>query len=162
MPEHLSHCNIDNSPPEPCDCGAGAAPAPEPAATGIERFLDTWAPHCGAPRAVFEGQFRVIVGAALGEARELAKRIERSRCAQWARWWALAHDYHAAWQPATYRRQERRRPKRDRGRDTAYKAMLCMLSTIEKGEDPEAPMHLKPHVLLEKFFDATKAQVARS
>ena len=36
----------------------------------IGGWLDTWAPHCGAPRAVFEGQFRVIL-------REIFDEIER-------------------------------------------------------------------------------------
>ncbi len=26
----------------------------------INRWLSTWAPHCGAPKSVFEGQFAVI------------------------------------------------------------------------------------------------------
>ena len=34
---------------------------PDP--TAVQRFLDTWAPHCGAPRYVFEGQFRVMLKA---------------------------------------------------------------------------------------------------
>jgi len=30
-------------------------------------WLDTWAPHCGAPRSVFEGQAKVMVGALFDE-----------------------------------------------------------------------------------------------
>lgn len=35
------------------------------AAKDIQRFLDTWAAHCGAPRKVFEGQFLVTLKRAL-------------------------------------------------------------------------------------------------
>lgn len=27
----------------------------------VRAWLDTWAPNCGAPRAVFEGQFKVLM-----------------------------------------------------------------------------------------------------
>lgn len=30
-------------------------------------WLDTWGPHCGAPRSVFEGQAKVMVGALFDE-----------------------------------------------------------------------------------------------
>ena len=44
-----------------------------PSATLLDRvnsWLETWSPHCGAPRAVFEGQFRVTI-------REIFDEIER-------------------------------------------------------------------------------------
>lgn len=36
----------------------------------VNSWLETWSPHCGAPRAVFEGQFRVTL-------REIFDEIER-------------------------------------------------------------------------------------
>lgn len=36
----------------------------------VNSWLETWSPHCGAPRAVFEGQFRVTI-------REIFDEIER-------------------------------------------------------------------------------------
>ena len=30
-------------------------------------WLDTWGPHCGAPRSVFEGQAKVMIGALFDE-----------------------------------------------------------------------------------------------
>jgi len=44
-----------------------------PSATLLDRvnsWLETWSPHCGAPRAVFEGQFRMTI-------REIFDEIER-------------------------------------------------------------------------------------
>lgn len=35
----------------------------------IRGYLDTWAPNCGAPRAVFEGHFRALM-------KEVAKALE--------------------------------------------------------------------------------------
>jgi hypothetical protein len=42
----------------------------EPWLERVGGWLDTWGPHCGAPRSVFEGQFRVIL-------REIFDEIER-------------------------------------------------------------------------------------
>ena len=38
----------------------------------IERFLSTWGPHCGAPKAVFEGHLRKMI---LEIERPLVKRV---------------------------------------------------------------------------------------
>lgn len=35
--------------------------SPENRLDRVADWLDTWAPHCGASRAVFEGQFRTIL-----------------------------------------------------------------------------------------------------
>lgn len=36
----------------------------------IERFLSTWGPHCGAPKAVFEGHLRKMIMATVEELKE--------------------------------------------------------------------------------------------
>lgn len=87
-----------------------------------------------------------------------AQELERSRCAQWARWWAMAHDYHAEYILPSRRRPERKKARRDRARDMAYKAIVCMLGTIEKGEDPQgAPRHIKDGPLLTRFAAVMEA-----
>jgi len=52
-------------------------------------WLDTWAPHCGAPRAVFEWQFRVIL-------REIFDEIERRAEANMMRTHKLEGMHYAA------------------------------------------------------------------
>lgn len=39
----------------------------------VNTFLDTWAPHCGASRAVFEGQFRETLREIFDEIEERAE-----------------------------------------------------------------------------------------
>lgn len=38
----------------------------------VREWMETWAPHCGASRAVFEGQFRAILTVIL---EDIADRI---------------------------------------------------------------------------------------
>ena len=52
-------------------------------------WLDTWGPHCGAPRSVFEGQFRVIL-------REIFDEIERRAEANMMRTHKLEGMHYAA------------------------------------------------------------------
>lgn len=50
-------------------------------------WLDTWGPHCGAPRSVFEGQAKVMIGAlfdelelrADGDSRQFYEEVKRMR-----------------------------------------------------------------------------------
>ncbi len=37
----------------------------------LREWLETWAPCCGAPRSVFEGQFKALLRAILREAEEI-------------------------------------------------------------------------------------------
>jgi hypothetical protein len=39
----------------------------------VDRWLETWAAHCGAPRKVFEGQFREMLATVLDT---IDKRME--------------------------------------------------------------------------------------
>lgn len=98
---------------------------------------------------------------ALGAARKAEREAERERCKQWARWWAMAHDYHAEYVLPSRRRPERKKAKRDRARDMAYKAMVCLLGTIQKGEPcEEAPRHIKDGPLLEQFMKSIEVENA--
>jgi hypothetical protein len=109
---------------------------------------------------IHEG-FVDTIECAIGAARKAEREAERERCKQWARWWAMAHDYHAEYIPPAWRRPtERKRAKRDRGRDMAYKAALCFLGSIEKGEYPEMPKHIKDSPLLEQFMKSIEVKSA--
>lgn len=52
-----------------------ASPAALFAHSALQRFLNTWGPHCGAPRAVFEGQLRAVLTEALEDLE--AQRVAR-------------------------------------------------------------------------------------
>ena len=51
-------------------CRAQSELSATPLLDRVNSWLETWSPNCGAPRAVFEGQFRVTL-------REIFDEIER-------------------------------------------------------------------------------------
>lgn len=75
--------------PEPPSVPSAAAVGRSAWLDRVNSWLETWSPHCGAPRAVFDGQFRVTL-------REIFDEIERRAEANMMRTGKLEGMHYAA------------------------------------------------------------------